>query len=243
MLKRLIQYIFIFSLIFSALDSSAQATAKAKKAPTAVLKVDTSKIEAAKFDRNELRSYADEKEFQYHETGQKLSAWDLFWAWIWRIIGTLLGAASSNPISRYFFVLLGVAIAIFIAIKIIGSNVLFGKKSKEVSLPYHVMDENIHEIDYDKELQSLLSQGEYRLAIRLLYLRTLKQLSDADIIHWQIDKTNYHYLSEINQPELKEAFASLTLKFDYVWYGNFAVDKESFEPINQSFNQFNTKIR
>ena len=125
----------------------------------------------------------------------------------------------------------------------IGAKNIFSKKPLETILPYDVLNENIHEIDYDKELQRLVGEGKFRLAVRLLYLRALKKLSDAQIIQWQPDKTNYNYLTEISKPELKNGFSDLTLQFDYIWYGDFPIDADKFEPIKQSFNQFNNQIK
>ncbi|RZL69782.1 MAG: DUF4129 domain-containing protein, partial [Pedobacter sp.] len=75
-----------------------------------------------------------------------------------------------------------------------------------------------------------------------LYLRSLKKLSDAEIIQWQPEKTNYNYFTEISKPEIKHEFGLLTHQFDYIWYGDFPIDVQKFESINQSFNHFNTKI-
>lgn len=151
--------------------------------------------------------------------------------------------AASNAVSKYFFIGLGVALVLYIVIKAVGVQNIFSKKSKETILPYDVLTENIHEIDYDKELQRLVSEGKYRLAVRLLYLRALKKLNDAEIIEWQPDKTNYNYLMEISKPEIKSDFSRLTLQFDYIWYGDFPIDEQKFDPINQSFNQFNKQIK
>ena len=109
-------------------------------------------------------------------------------------------------------------------------------------MPYEVLNENIHEIDYQKELARLVADGKYRLAVRLLYLQTLKKLSDKDIIDWKLEKTNYNYLMEINEPTIKAEFGQLTHQFDYIWYGDFPVDKLQFEPINQSFSHFNAEL-
>ena len=125
----------------------------------------------------------------------------------------------------------------------IGAKNIFSKKPLETILPYDVLNENIHEIDYDKELHRLISEGKFRLAVRLLYLRALKKLSDAQLIQWQPDKTNYNYLTEISKPELKNDFSQLTLQFDYIWYGDFPIDEQKFEPIKQSFNHFNNQIK
>lgn len=237
-----IRYLLVSLLFFIPVISNAQTV----KPKTIVkeLRIDSAKITPSKFDKDSISSYKEQKEFQYDEIGQQqLSWWDKFWMWFWNLIGSLIQGATSNLISRYIFIGLGIALILYIVIKTIGAENIFRKKSKETILPYDVITENIHEIDYEQELQRLVAERKFRLAVRLLYLRALKKLSDAEIINWQPDKTNYNYLMEITKPELRNDFSKLTLQFDYIWYGDFPIDEVKFEPINQSFNQFNNQIK
>ncbi|NMN38445.1 DUF4129 domain-containing protein [Pedobacter sp. SG918] len=242
MQRALFRYLLVSLLFFIPVINKAQ-TAKPKPV-TAVIKTDSSKIVASKFDKEAISNYKEQKEFQYDEIGQQqLSLWDKFWLWFWNLVGDLFQGAASNIFSRYIFIGLGVALIIFIVVKVIGAEKIFTKKPKETILPYDVITENIHEIDYEQELQRLVAERKFRLAVRLLYLRALKKLSDAEIIQWQPDKTNYNYLMEISKPELRNDFSQLTLQFDYIWYGDFPIDEVKFDPINQSFNQFNNQIK
>jgi hypothetical protein len=238
----LIRYLLVSFLFFIPVISKAQAI---KPNPvTTIIKTDSSKLVASKFNKDAISNYKAQKEFQYDEIGQQqLSLWDKFWLWFWNMIGQLFQGAASNLVSRYIFIGLGVALVLYIVVKIIGAENIFSKKSKETILPYDVITENIHEIDYEQEIQRLVTERKFRLAVRLLYLRALKKLSDAEIIQWQPDKTNYNYLMEISKLELKNDFSQLTLQFDYIWYGDFPIDEVKFEPINQSFNQFNNQIK
>ena len=243
MLPALIRNIFVLLLFFIPVISKAQPV-KAKPA-AAVVRIDTnSKVTPAKFDKEAISTYKEQKEFQYDKIGeQQLSLWDRFWMWFWQMVGDLFQGAASNPFSRYIFIGLGAGVVIFILIKVIGAENIFSRKPKETILPYDVLTENIHDIDYEQELQRLIAERKFRLAVRLLYLRALKKLSDAECIQWQPEKTNYNYLMEISKPELKNDFGKLTLQFDYIWYGDFPIDETKFEPINQSFNHFNSQIK
>jgi len=237
-----VRYLFVSLLFFIPVISNAQ-TVKPKPVVKEI-RIDSIKITPSKFDKDSISIYKEQKEFQYDEVGrQQLSWWDKFWMLFWRLIGSLIQGAASNLISRYIFIGLGVALVLYIVIKSIGTENIFRKKSKETFLPYDVITENIHEIDYEQELQRLVAERKFRLAVRLLYLRALKKLSDAEIINWQPNKTNYNYLMEIDKPEIRNDFSKLTLQFDYIWYGDFPIDEVKFDPINQSFNQFNKQIK
>lgn len=234
----------ILQLFFASINSHAQIVVPKPVSTSIVMRKDSIKINPSKFDKQAISDYKDQKEFQYDEVqGQQISWWDRFWMWFWNNLGRLFVGAASNSVSKYFFIAAGVAFVIFVVVKLIGAENIFSKKAKETILHYDILNENIHEIDYEKELQKLVSERKYRLAVRLLYLQALKKLSDADIIQWQPDKTNYNYLTEISKPELKTDFGKLTTQFDYIWYGDFPVDEDKFTPINRSFNQFNQQIK
>lgn len=242
--KFLFKYFLFFSLCLAPIIGNAQEQAVKPVPEKRTIKTDSSKISPAKFDKRAISDYKEQKEFQYDELEvRQLSLWERFWMWFWKMINRLFVGAASNTISKYFFIGLGIALLVFLIVKMIGAKNIFTKKPLETILPYDVLNENIHEIDYDKELQRLVGEGKFRLAVRLLYLRALKKLSDAQIIQWQPDKTNYNYLTEISKPELKNGFSDLTLQFDYIWYGDFPIDADKFEPIKQSFNQFNNQIK
>lgn len=115
---------------------------------------------------------------------------------------------------------------------------IFRKDAKQVPIPYSESLENIHEISFDQEIEKAMAQHNYKLAVRLLYLRSLKQLSDAGLIHWQTDKTNSAYLNEIADSAQRQSFSILTIQFEYVWYGDFPVDGRSFQNIYTLFQDF-----
>ncbi len=244
MSKFLLKYFLIGLLFFLPVINKAQAQVAKPKQEKHEMRTDSSQITPSKFDKRAISDYKEQKEFQYDQIeGRQLSLWERFWMWFWKMISKLFVGAASNSVSKYLFIGLGIALLAFLIVKMIGAKNIFSKKPLETILPYDVLNENIHEIDYDKELQRLIGEGKFRLAVRLLYLRALKKLSDAQLIQWQPDKTNYNYLTEISKPELKNDFSQLTLQFDYIWYGDFPIDEQKFEPIKQSFNHFNNQIK
>ncbi len=119
---------------------------------------------------------------------------------------------------------------------------LWRGEAKKINFPYSESLENIHEINFDDEIEKTVSQRDYRLAVRLLYLKCLKQLSDTHLIQWQIDKTNSAYIYELTDPLQKQTFGLLTHQFEYIWYGDFPIDQQAFVTINQLFQNFKTQL-
>ncbi|MGY3052676.1 hypothetical protein ACVWYG_000872 [Pedobacter sp. UYEF25] len=236
---------YLFFLFFGLLFISAVGIAQKKvgHAQRGVLRLDTSHVNVQPFNKARINSYKQQRDFNYDTISTERSLWDRFWIWFWRKLGNLLGGTVRSPISKYFFIGIGIALVAFILYKVAGAEALFSKKSKETFLPYDVLNENIHQIDYKAELANLIADGKYRLAVRLLYLQSLKKLSDNNRIYWRPEKTNYNYLMEISDPNLKSEFTQLTRQFDYIWYGDFPVDKIKFDPINETFSHFISQIK
>ncbi|HLO37143.1 MAG TPA: DUF4129 domain-containing protein [Lacibacter sp.] len=95
----------------------------------------------------------------------------------------------------------------------------------------------------DQQLQLAMKEGNYRLAIRYLYLQSLNKLSERGWLQLSPDKTNYQYVRELSKPQLKNAFARITLHYEYAWYGDFVIGQNIFEPIKKEFDQFHQTIK
>ena len=99
-----------------------------------------------------------------------------------------------------------------------------------------------NESDFDALIRQALQNGNYRQAVRYQYLRTLHLLSGRGMVSLAPDKTNFNYVTEISNPEYRNAFAALTLYYEYAWYGEFDVDKNIYEKIEYNFSSLNKKI-
>ncbi len=97
------------------------------------------------------------------------------------------------------------------------------------------------EKDYEKLVHQAFKLADYRMAVRYLFLQTLQQLKDQNLVEFARDKTNSRYAREIPQP-LRNDFSKLVLAYEYVWYGNFAVSRDQFDIIQKQFSSFFHKI-
>lgn len=102
--------------------------------------------------------------------------------------------------------------------------------------------ENIFEIKFEKEIQKAIDASNFRLAVRLMYLRTLKDLSLRNLINYTHEKTNSDYLFQLAGSPYYKNFFRLTRSFDYTWYGHFSLSQESFSVIQNDFNSFKQQL-
>lgn len=120
----------------------------------------------------------------------------------------------------------------------------FRRSSKKVKdIIAEVQEEVITpESDFDGLIRQALQNGNYRQAVRYQYLRTLHLLAGKNLVSLAPDKTNFQYVSEIGNAGMRQAFAGLTLNYEYVWYGEFEIGKEIYEKLENGFRLLNQKI-
>ncbi len=99
----------------------------------------------------------------------------------------------------------------------------------------------IRETDLDAILRESLKTGAYRDAVRILYLMSLRHLSDDNRIVLGDGKTNNDYCRELDRP-LQQPFVEVTRVFEYVFYGQFEVDADAFHAIHGEFEKFERLI-
>jgi hypothetical protein len=135
--------------------------------------------------------------------------------------------------------------ATFVIIYLANSNVgLFRKKNNVVKSDEAMEAEtdNIFEINYQKEIDRAVSKGNYRFAVRLMFLQLLKNLSDKQVIHYRQDSTNFDYLLQLHQTRHYQDFFRLTRNYEYSWYGQFDIDPDTFSLIRKDFENFDYKL-
>ncbi|WP_417195899.1 hypothetical protein [Bizionia sp.] len=104
------------------------------------------------------------------------------------------------------------------------------------------IEEDIQQVDFENLIKTALKESNYRLATRYLYLKSLKNLTNKNIIDWHYDKTNSDYLNEISDDGIKQLFKRISYIYDYVWYGEFAIDEQAFNRNQDDFSTLNKRI-
>ncbi len=132
----------------------------------------------------------------------------------------------------------------FILYRLFLSEGGFRRRSKTMNEMVPGVQEEIitPESDFDALIRQALQKNNYRQAIRYQYLRTLHLLAGKSLVVLAPDKTNYQYVTEIVNRDQQQAFAGLTLNYEYVWYGEFEIDKNIYEKIETGFRQLNQKV-
>lgn len=150
-------------------------------------------------------------------------------------------ASSSTPSGGFDYIFFLVAVVIFLAaiVYFMASNKVgfFAREavSTQSEITVDELGENIFALQYKDMLQKALKDSNYRLAVRIMYLQTLKQLNDSGLIRFQPELTNIDYLLQLKSSDKYRQFALITNHYEYVWYGKFELSKDVYERISNDF--------
>ncbi len=239
--------VVIFLICFTCFSFSAQKPIANK------LKRDTLSIEVKHFNANNLRDYKKQSDFNYQISERKPNVLEQIYSWLLKMAKQFLiwlfGVEKATGILRKLFVIIPyfiLGLCLFVITKFfikINANQLT-KENISGARNVQVLDEEslLKSEDLDNLRNKAEADGDFRLAIRFEYLKILKQLSLTNLIDWQQQKTNDDYYHELSNSNLKPFFKQCTLMYDYVWYGNFRVNKVHYQTIKLVLDDFLTKL-
>ncbi|MBW6483731.1 MAG: hypothetical protein K0B10_11815 [Vicingaceae bacterium] len=229
-----IQFLLVFCCSFSNLFASKPLTS------------DTSIVELKTIDTTKIENFRSDSDFIYDRIPPPPETpWESFKRWFWEQIAKLFNSNEFSIFWDYFKWIL-IVVLIFLAILWIFKSEIRGVfiNKKASNVPHFIAaDENIHEMNFDVLIEKAINEKNYKEAIRLSYLKVLKQLTDADLIRWEIDKTNLDYANELANSEYEFPFNKVTKVFEYLWYGDFELNSTQFNVEIKKFIELSTKLK
>lgn len=159
----------------------------------------------------------------------------------WTKLAAFFGSDAVRVIAWILVALTFIAIIVSF---VMSEGGLFKKSAKRVVAEAggDEISENIFEIDFAKEIQKAVFEENYALSIRLLFLQSLKRMSEKGIIEYGLDKTNFDYLFSLNGSKYFNDFSKLVRNYEYAWYGKFPISKERFGAVEKNFNDYKNLI-
>ena len=149
-----------------------------------------------------------------------------------------------SPFTKYFFWMLALVFVSFILYKLFFTEGIFQRPfgTANVRVIEEETDPLLKNTDYGKLITGAVNTRNFRMAVRYHYLQSLQKLAQKGAIQLASDKTNYQYVSELSGKTYKHSFAALTLNYEYVWYGEFEIDENVFNTIQNKFKKFNSEV-
>ena len=170
-----------------------------------------------------LHQFRSDEAYNY---AQELQAPELdWWDWLMSKIGEFLSEIfdiqGKGDFRIVIYIILALAIIALIAFILYRYQFkLFGRAGKIANEDDE--EDNIYGVDFDAVYAKAMAQKDYYKAVRIVYLRTLRWLSDGNKISWQLYKTPTQYTHEF----LSAEFQRMTAVFMRVRYGNYEASEE-----------------
>ncbi len=202
---------------------------------------DTSHTQMRLVQKEKLEEVINNKDYVYDRVGPApKTPWEKFKEWFWHMVDELFdskGGQVGLSIFQYALIIAAIILIIILLIKTDIRSVFYGK-SASVAIDFKELDEDIHKINFEELIAKAIANKDYRKAVRLHFLKLLKELTDKNLIKWQIDKTNHDYSIELAQSKYSSQFQELSLLYEYIWYGDFDINESNFKNTITKFNSF-----
>lgn len=207
---------------------------------------DSTDLEVRHLPYNQIKSYSEQKDFDYRESSSKaVSLWDRFWVWFWEQFYRMSKKDSVRKGFEISVWVFSISLILFSIYRLTGMErrFFFQGNGNGRPLGYREEQEDIHAIDFDRAIREAIDNQHYRLAIRFMYLKSIKILADRALIDFRLNKTNFDYARELTNTAYSKGFEEITMMYEYAWFGEFPVDKEIFEQLQNRFSDYEKTIR
>ncbi len=204
------------------------------------------------FDKTIIEKYKNDKAFDYSENLEEANWWTRFKTWLGNIWNSfwdwLVGDYRANGFVAFlikaipYLIIAGIlAFIVWLFFKLNpGARLLKSKEKPDVFFTEE--EEIIKSKNIKKLIDKALKNNDYRLAVRYYYLLILRNLTDAELIEYEFDKTNTDYFSEITSEAINKNFQKATVLYDYIWYGNFEVTENDYLKAQNTFSNLENLI-
>lgn len=187
--------------------------------------------------KNKVFAYANDPSYwikeEEKEEAYRPGFWDRFFEFF-----------SRDAVRAFFYILIALLI-LFILYRVILVNNLYvfysSRKNKKIATEEeHV---GIESENLDEKINASIAAQEYRMAVRYLYLKSLRLLNDKGAIRYSSEATNYDYIRQTSGLAIGKDFAYLTRAYEYVWYGEFEINSSQFEILFTNFKNLYSSIK
>lgn len=147
------------------------------------------------------------------------------------IFSKLFGAAGeASPLFRGLIILVILAVlgaSVFVILRSKGRK---PRKKKKITILGEEIDADSSSSDLAANALAAARAGDFRTAVRRLYIALLYGLAESHLIELEENYTNHEYLREVaSNPGVAGPMGYLTDRFDYFWYGMFSASQADFD--------------
>ena len=201
-----------------------------------------------------LQNVFDRAPFREAEINEAGWDWlDAFFDWLGRLLDALFApiaeatpAGSGNVIA---WIIAGIGLVLLIGV--VTYIVLGLRRSivKDAEIPEDDPEAHLTAKTAFEQASDMARGGDYRTAVRYMYLSALLWLDERELLRYDRALTNREYLERVrDNPNLRTHLTPVVETFDKVWYGHvtlddtaFAAYREQVEALRKDAHRFSNK--
>jgi hypothetical protein len=149
-------------------------------------------------------------------------------------------------ISATFWQWLGISLLV-IALAILIYYMIKNRSPRIKTIPFEALVEDLNPAEISKtelelRLEEATASGNYKECVRIYFLFAMKELIQRRWIFWKREKTNMHYIIEVQGKAISREFEQIVSIYDLVWYGDYNIDAQSYHIIEPQLKTAFQKI-
>ena len=133
-------------------------------------------------------------------------------------------------------------VLIFVAVFVVVYLIIKNKKPSDKKVIVDIEDdwnpEVISKTELELRLDAAIEKEDYRECIRIYFTFILKELIRKSWIQWKKQKTNHHYVIEMQRRSNAMSFNECVRIYDIVWYGDYNIDNDIYELLKPTLEEY-----
>jgi hypothetical protein len=157
--------------------------------------------------------------------------WEQILEQLLRLLARILPSAASGlgPIVQTALTIAGIVILLGVLVFTFRGLLTDLVSEADTTSDGELGDEKLNADQALRRAQNSSTSGDYRSAVRYLYLSSLLLLEERDLIRYDRSQTNQEYLRSVaGRPELAVILQDVIDVFDRVWYGFQSLDSRAY---------------
>jgi hypothetical protein len=97
-------------------------------------------------------------------------------------------------------------------------------------------------IDFNAAIHAYQQEGNYRLAVRCMYLKLIHDIRENGSIAIRDSSTNAEIAFALKEHQNANEFRYLATAYEYIYYGDFIPEESFFNKLKEKFDDFQLKL-
>jgi uncharacterized protein YlbG (UPF0298 family) len=148
-----------------------------------------------------------------------------------------------SGLAQIILIILVVILLVYIINRFVTKGIATNQSVESLNIDADTAEEKLLETDVDYLLNKAKNAKDWRLALRIYYLKMLKTLHEFNYIEWQKQKTNYQYNIELKNWHALADWKNITHHYERSWYGEKYINEVEFNEQENKLIQMLQQIK